>query len=121
MIDRATRQQLQQFIQAKQLEWSQIAFGRRWDVESLANELASDARFAQVQLCGFWYGPTETEIRNILSPILAFAGYGPDLAVVSAAVALACHKRRVQAAQRLLAAMILTGSAVGAWRKWGSR
>jgi len=94
MIDQA-QQQLQQFIQAKQLEWSQIAFGRRWDVESLANELGSDARFAKLSLCGFWYGPTEIEIRNILSTFLAFAGYGPDLAVVSAAVALACHKRRI--------------------------
>ncbi len=33
---------------------------------------------------------------NILSPILTYADYGPDLAVVSAAVALACRKRRVQ-------------------------
>jgi len=121
MIAQAQQRALREFIGAKQVEWSQFIPGHQWDAESLANEIATDARFAQVQLCGFWYGPTEIEIRNILSPFLAFAGYGPDLAVVSAAVALACHKRRVQAAQRLLAAMILTGLAGGAWRKWGSR
>jgi len=96
VITQAQQQALQQFIRAKQVEWNQFIPGRQWDTESLANEIATDARFAQVQLCGFWYGPTETEIRNILSPTLAYAGYGPDLAVVSAAVALACHKRRVQ-------------------------
>jgi len=121
VIAQAQQQALQEFIRAKQLEWRQVGFTRQWDTESLATEIAQDVRFAQVQLCGLWYGPTEAEIRDILAPILAYAGYGPDLAMVSAAVALACHKRRVQAAQRLLAAMIITGLAGGAWRKWGSR
>ena len=96
MIAHAQQQALQQFIRAKQLEWRQVAFTRQWDTESLATEIAKDLRFAQVQLCGFWYGPTEAEIRDILAPIFTYVGYGPDLAVVSAAVALACHKRRVQ-------------------------
>ena len=96
MIAQARQQALRQFISAKQLDWHQVGFARQWDTESLATEIAADAHFAQVQLCGFWYGPTEAEIRDILSPIFASAGYGPDLAVVSAAVALACHKRRVQ-------------------------
>lgn len=96
MIAQAQQQALQQFIHAKQIEWSQFAPGRQWDRGSLAAEIAADVRFAQVQLCGLWSGPTETEIRDILSPILTYAGYGPDVAVVSVAVALACHKRRVQ-------------------------
>jgi hypothetical protein len=96
MIAQAQQQALREFIGAKQVEWSQFVPGHRWDTESLVAEIAADARFAQVQLCGSWYGPTETEIRDILSPILAYVGYGPDVAVVSAAVALACHKRRVQ-------------------------
>ena len=96
MIAQAQQQALREFIGAKQVEWSQFVPGRQWDTESLAAEIAADARFAQVQLCRSWYGPTETEIRDILSPILAYAGYGPDVAVISAAVALACHKRRVQ-------------------------
>ena len=95
MIAQAQQLALQQFIRVKQTEWSQFVPGRQWDTESLATEIAADVRFAQVQLCGFWYGPTETEIRDLLSPILAYAGYGPDVAVISAAVALACHKRRV--------------------------
>ena len=97
MIAQAQQQALRQFIRVKQIEWSQFIPLRQWDTESLATEIAADVRFAQVQLCGFWYGPTETEIRDILAPILAYAGYGPDLAMVSAALALACHKRRVQA------------------------
>ena len=96
MIAQAQQQALLRFIGAKQVEWSQFVPGRQWDKEALATEIASDARFAEVQLCGTWYGPNETEIRDILSPILAYAGYGPDLAVVSAAIALACHKRRVK-------------------------
>ena len=96
MIAQAQQQALQQFIRAKQLEWGQVGFTREWDTESLATEIVADARFAQVQLCGFRYGPTEAEIRYILAPLLACAGYGPDLAVVSAAIALACHKRRVK-------------------------
>jgi len=96
MIAQAQQQALQRFIGTKQVEWSQYVPGRQWDKEALATEIASDARFAEVQLCGTWYGPNETEIRDILSPILAYAGYGPDLAVVSAAIALACHKWRVK-------------------------
>ena len=97
MIAQAQQRALQQFIRVKQIEWRKYVPGRQWDTESLATEIAADVRFAEVKLCGFWYGPTETEIRDILAPILAYAGYGPDLAVVSAAVALSCHKRRVQA------------------------
>ena len=97
MIAQAQQQALQQFIRVKQVEWRQSVPGRQWDTESLAAEIAADARFAEVRLCGMWYGPTETEIRDILSPILGYAGYGPDVALVSAAVALACHKSRVQA------------------------
>jgi hypothetical protein len=96
VIAQAQQQALQQFIRVKQTEWSQFVPGRQWDTDSLATEIAADARFAQVQLCGLWYGPTETEIRDILSPILAYAGYGPDLTIVSAAIALACHKRRLK-------------------------
>lgn len=96
MIAQAQQLALQQFIRAKQTEWSQFVPGRQWDTDSLAAEIAADVRFAQVELCGLWYGPTETEIRDILSPILTYAGYGPDVAMVSVAVALACHKRRVQ-------------------------
>jgi len=97
MIAEAQQQALQHFIGAKQVEWSQYVPGRQWDKEALATEIASDARIAEVQLCGTWYGPNETEIRDILSPILAYAGYGPDLTIVSAAIALACHKRRLKA------------------------
>lgn len=96
MIAQAQQQALQRFIGTKQVEWSQYVPGRQWDKEALATEIVSDARFTEVQICGTWYGPNETEIRDILSPILAYAGYGPDLAVVSAAIALACHKRRVK-------------------------
>jgi len=96
MIAEAQQQALQRFIGAKQVEWSQYVPGRQWDKEDLTNEIVSDARFAEVQLCGTWYRPNETEIRDILSPILAYAGYGPDLTIVSAAIALACHKRRVK-------------------------
>lgn len=95
MIAPAQQQALQQFIRAKRLEWRQVGFTRPWDTESLANEIAADARFAEVKLCGMWRGPTEAEIHGILSPVFAYLGYGPDLAVVSAAMALACHKRRV--------------------------
>jgi hypothetical protein len=97
VIAQAQQQALRQYIQTKQMEWNRPLPGRRWDKESLAEEIAKDARFAQVQLCGSWYGPNTTEIRDILSPVVAYAGYGPELDVVSAAVALACHKRRVQA------------------------
>lgn len=96
MIAQAQQLALQQFVRVKQTEWSQFVPGRQWDTDSLPTEIAADVRFAQVQLCGSWYGPTETEIRDILSPILTYAGYGPDVTMISAAVALACHKRRVQ-------------------------
>ena len=96
MIAQTQQQALQQFIRAKQVEWSRFVPGGQWDTDSLATEIAADDRFAEVKLCGTWRGPTETEIRDILSPVFAYLGYGPDLALVSAAVALACHKRRVQ-------------------------
>jgi len=96
VIAQAEQQALRQFIRVKQIEWSQFIPLRQWDTESLANEIAGDARFAQVQLCGFWYGPTETEIRDVLAPLFLYLDVGPDLAVISVAVALACHKRRVQ-------------------------
>jgi hypothetical protein len=98
MIAEAQQQALQLFIGVKQVEWSQFVPGRQWDKEALASTLAGQqaARFTEVQLCDMWYGPNETEIRDILSPILAYAGYGPDLTVVSAAIALACHTRRVK-------------------------
>ena len=97
MIAEAQQRALQHFIGAKQVEWNQYVPARQSDKEALANEIVSDARFAEVQPCDTWYGPNETEIRDILSPILAYAGYGPDLTIVSAAIALACHKRRIKA------------------------
>ena len=99
MIAEAQQAALQKYMATKHTEWARTlrVVGHQWDVESLAADLVADARFAQVQLCGMWYGPTETEIRDVLSPVLTYTGYGPDLALVSAAVALACHRRRINA------------------------
>jgi cytochrome c553 len=95
VITQAQQQTLQQFIRARQVAWSQFIPGCQWNTESLANEIATDARLAKVRLCGFCHGPTDIEIRNIRSPFLAFAGSGADLTVVSAAEVLARHKRWV--------------------------
>ena len=98
MISKDQQQALQEFIRAKYKsgDWTQFGFGQHWDIESLADDIVADARFAKVEICGLWYGPTETEIRDILSLLSVYTPYGPDVAMVSAAVALACKKRRYQ-------------------------
>jgi hypothetical protein len=98
MITDQQKQSLQSYLRSKYAEWHQSLWlvTQPWDVETLANEMASDVRFADLQLCGLWYGPNETELRNIIEPMLQLAEYGPEVTVVVAAMALACHKRRVQ-------------------------
>ncbi len=99
VISKEKQQALQEFIKVKlnSTEWIQLKIISRYDAESLASDISNDARFAKIGLCGFWYGPTETEIRDILSLLSVYTPYGPDVAMVSAAVALACKKCRHRA------------------------
>lgn len=98
MITDQQKQSLQSYLRSKYAEWQRTPrlVTQQWEVEALANDMAADARFANLQLCGLWYGPNGTELRDIIEPMLRFAGYGPEIAVVAAAMALACHKKRVQ-------------------------
>ena len=65
---------LRSYIVEKRSEWSGRAAGTLWDARQLADDLKSDARFAALDLCGFWDGPTTSEVRDILLPLASLYG-----------------------------------------------
>lgn len=107
MIVDQRQEALRRYVTQKHGEWAATpAFGwtHPWDVESLATDLAADARFAEVGLCGFWSGPTAAEVRAVIAPVLGVTSIGPPIDLVSAAVSLACVRHRSQMQKRAAAA-----------------
>ena len=108
---------LRSYIAEKRSEWAGRAAGNPWDPTQLANDLGADARFAALGICGFWNGPTTSEVREILLPIAGLYGWGPPTEVIADAVALACDRgssERQKAAQLIG----LAAAGVGAIRMW---
>lgn len=85
---------LRSYIVEKRSEWSGRAAGNLWDAGQLANDLGIDARFAALDLCGFWNGPTTSEVREALLPVASLYGWGPPIDVISDAVTIACDRCR---------------------------
>ncbi len=85
---------LRSYIAEKRSEWARQETGNRWDAVQLANDLEADARFAALDLCGFWDGPTTSEVRDILLPLASLYGWGPPIDVIAEAVTLACDRCR---------------------------
>ena len=104
---------LRSYIAEKRSEWAGRAAGNPWDPTQLANDLGADARFAALGICGFWIGPTTSEVREILLPIAGLYGWGPPIEVISDAVTLACERCRSER-QKALALIGLAAAGVGA-------
>jgi hypothetical protein len=85
---------LSSYIAGKRSEWARREAGNLWDAGQLANDLAADARFAALDLCGFWNGPTTSEVCEILLPLASLYGWGPPIEVIADAVTLACDRCR---------------------------
>lgn len=104
MIADQQQEALRRYVAQRHGEWTATApalgWTQTWGVESLATDLAADARFAEVGLCGFWSGPTAAEVRMVILPILGVTSMGPPIDLVSAAVSLACDRHRSQMQQR---------------------
>lgn len=104
MIPEQQQTALRDYIGQKHREWAAGAPGptwsSSWDAAVLATDLAADARFAQLALCGFWYGPNTEEVRSILLPVLGATTFGPPIDLVAAAISLACDQHRSQMQQR---------------------
>ena len=95
------QQALRSYIAEKRSEWAGQAAGKHWDAGQLADDLGTDARFAALDLCGFWNGPTTSEVREILLPLASPYGWVPPTQVIADAVTLArdrCRSDRQQTA-----------------------
>jgi len=107
------QQALRSYIAEKRSEWARRAAGNLWDATQLADDLGTDARFAALDLCGFWNGPTASEVRGILLPIASLYGWGPPIEVIADAVTLACDRCRSER-QKTAALIGMGAAAVGA-------
>ncbi|MHB8324519.1 MAG: hypothetical protein ACYDEA_03030 [Candidatus Dormibacteria bacterium] len=104
---------LSSYIAEKRSDWVRRAAGNLWDARQLANDLGTDARFAALDLCGFWNGPTTSDVREILLPMASLYGWGPPIEVIADAVTMACDRCRSN--RQATAALIGMGAAaVGA-------
>lgn len=82
------------YFAAKRSEWAARAAGNPWDAGQLADDLRAVARFAALDLCGFWNRPTTAEGRKILLPLTSRYGWGPPIEVIADAGTLACDRCR---------------------------
>ena len=101
---------LSSYVAEKRSEWAGRAAGNLWDATQLANDLRTDARFAALDLCGFWDGPTTSDVREILLPMASLYGWGPPIDVIADAVTLACYRCRSN--RQVTASLITMGAAV---------
>lgn len=101
------------YIAEKRSGWVARAAGNPWDAGQLADDLGTDVRFATLDICGFWNGPTTAEVREILLPLTSLYGWGPPIDVISDAVTLACDRCR-SSRQKAAALIGLGAAAVGA-------
>ena len=106
------QQALRSYIAEKRSEWSGRAAGNLWDTGQLANDLGIDARFAALDLCGFWNGPTTSEVREALLPVASLYGWGPTTEVMADPVTLACDRCRSNR-QKTAALIALSLAVVG--------
>ena len=104
---------LSSYIAEKRSAWTRRAAGHPRDATQLANELGADARFSAFGICGFWNGPTTSEVREILLPVAGLYGWGPPIEVIADAVTLACDRCRSER-QKALALIGLAVAGVGA-------
>ncbi len=104
------QQALRSYIAEKRSEWARREAGNLCDAGQLANDLGIDARFAALDLCGFWNGPTTSEVREALLPVASLYGWGPPIDVIAEVVALACDRCRSN--RQKTAALIGLGLAV---------
>jgi hypothetical protein len=104
---------LSSYIAEKRSEWVRQAAGNLWDATQLADDLGTDAQFAALDLCGFWNGPTTSDVREILLPIASLYGWGPPIEVIADAVTLACDRCRSER-QKTAALIGMGAAAVGA-------
>jgi len=88
------QQALRDYTAEKRSEWTRMTPGNLWDADHLADDLERDARFAALDLCGFWNGPTASEVRDILLPLSSSYGWGPTIEVIADAVTLARDRCR---------------------------
>ena len=105
------QQALSSYIAEKRSEWAGRAAGNLWDGTQLADDLGPDARFAALDLCGVWNGPTTSDIREILVPIASGYGWGPAVEVIADAVTMACNRGRSN--RQATAALMGMGAAAG--------
>jgi len=104
---------LSSYIAEKRSDWARRAAGNLWDATLVADDMETDARFAALDLCGFWHGPTTSDVREILLPMASLYGGGPPIEVIADAVTLTCGKARSN--RKTTAALIGMGTAaVGA-------
>ncbi len=114
------QQALRSYIAEKRSEWAGQAAGKLWDAGQLAGDLGTDARFAALDLCGFWNGPTTSDVREILLPLASLYGWGPPIDVIADAVTLACDRCRSNR-QKTAALIGMGAAAVGAILMWIGR
>ncbi len=88
------QQALRSYIAEKRSQWAWRSAGNLWDATQLANDLATDARFAALDLCGFWNSPMTSEVREILLPVASLYGWGPPIEAIADEVTLACNRCR---------------------------
>ena len=105
------QQALRSYIAEKRSEWAGQAAGKHWDAGQLADDLGTDARFAALDLCGFWNGPTTSEVREILLPLASPYGWVPPTQVIADAVTMACNRGRSN--RQATAALMGMGAAAG--------
>jgi len=111
---------LSSYIAEKRSEWVRWSAGNLWDATQLADDLGTDAQFAALDLCGFWNGPTTSDVRETLVPLASLYGWGPPIEVIADAVTLACDRCRSN--RQTTAALIAMGAAaVGAILIWIGR
>ena len=82
------------YFAEKRSEWAGRAAGNLWDATRLADDMETDARFAALDLCGFWHGPTTSDVREILLPMASLYGWGPPIEVIADAVTIATDRCR---------------------------
>ena len=111
---------LSSYIAEKSSEWAGRAAGNLWDATQLADDLGTDVRFAALDLCGFWNGPTTSDVREILLPLASLYGWGPPIDVIADAVTLACDRCRSNR-QKTAALIGMGAAAVGAILMWIGR
>ncbi len=111
---------LRTYIAEKRSDWAGRAAGHPWDATQLAKDLGADARFGALGICGFWNGPTTSQVREILLPIAGLYAWGPPIEVIADAVTLACDRGSSER-QQGTALMGLGAAGAGAILMWIGR